>query len=149
MNTDIRADMAPLVPELLVTDFQRSYAFYTDVVGFSMLYGRPEDNFAYLNLDGAQIMLEQREPGTERDWVAGPMEIPFGRGMNIQIAVADAASVHARCVAANADIFWPIEDQWYRRDDMLLGVRQFIVKDPDGYLLRMAQDIGVRTLEAT
>ncbi len=40
--------------------------------------------------------------------------------------------------------FLPLEEKWYRRDEVALGVRQFIVQDPDGYLLRLSQDIGTR-----
>jgi hypothetical protein len=39
-------------------------------------------------------------------------------------------------------IFLSLEEKWYRRGDMLLGCRQFIVQDPDGYLLRLSRSIG-------
>ncbi len=35
--------MARLVPELIVTDIERSLAFYVGVLGFSVLYERPEE----------------------------------------------------------------------------------------------------------
>lgn len=36
----------------------------------------------------------------------------------------------------------PLEERWYRRDDLEIGVRQFAVQDPDGYLIRLSQSIG-------
>ncbi|WP_342742261.1 VOC family protein [Planktotalea frisia] len=48
-----------LVPELSCSDFQSSLNFYTKILGFEVLYGRPEKGFAYLGLGQAQIMLEQ------------------------------------------------------------------------------------------
>jgi len=134
--------MAKLVPELLVSDFARSLAFYTELIGFSVLYGRLEDGFAYLDREGAQIMLEQRDPRSARNWVAGVLERPYGRGMNLEIDVSAVASVYDACKANGAPIFLDIEEKWYRRDRILLGVRQFIVLDPDGYLLRFSQSIG-------
>jgi hypothetical protein len=38
----------------------------------------------------------------------------------------------------------PIEERWYRRDQMETGNRQFVVADPDGYLLRFFSDLGRR-----
>jgi hypothetical protein len=45
-------------------------------------------------------------------------------------------------------LFVPLEERWYRRDDVLLGNRQFLVQDPDGYLLRFFEDLGERPLQA-
>ncbi len=137
------ADMARLVPELLVSDRARSLAFYTGVLGFR-LYGRDEEGFAFLDLDGAQVMIEEIDPA-RRNWVAGPLEPPYGRGMNLQIACADAVLLRDRAVAAGHPPFLPLEEKWYRRDEVAIGVRQFIVQDPDGYLLRLSQDIGTRS----
>ncbi|MFE3318274.1 hypothetical protein [Nocardia sp. NPDC059195] len=33
---------------------------------------------------------------------------------------------------------------WYGRAVDAVGVRQFAVQDPDGYLLRISQDLGIR-----
>lgn len=137
-------DMAQLVPELLVSDFAASLAFYVGVLGFTVLYGRPEEQFAFLDRNGAQLMLDQRHPGDGRDWVAAETVYPYGRGVNFEIGVADATALHDRCVAAGARIFLAPEEKWYRRDALELGVRQFIVMDPDGYLLRLSQSIGTR-----
>lgn len=136
-----RDDLAPLVPELTVSDFAASLAFYTDVLAFRVLYGRPEQRFAYLEREGAQIMIEQP---VDRAWITGALEPPFGRGINLQIACSDAAALRDRCLAQGLTLYMDLEEAWYRRDAVLLGCRQFLVQDPDGYLLRLAQDIGTR-----
>jgi hypothetical protein len=43
---------------------------------------------------------------------------------------------------AGAKIFLLLEEKWYRADTIDLGCRQFIVQDPDGYLLRFSESIG-------
>ncbi len=139
-------DMAKLVAELLVSDFAQSLKFYTNVLGFKQLYGRPEEAFAYLDRDGAQIMIVQHEAGDGRSWIAGDLVQPFGRGMNLEIEVEDAEALQASCVRHGARIFLDMEEKWYRRDALLLGVRQFIVLDPDGYLLRLSQSLGTRAV---
>jgi hypothetical protein len=55
--------------------------------------------------------------------------------------------LYARVRAAGATVFLDMEEKWYRRDaapSVEVGNRQFIVQDPDGYLLRFAEDLGVR-----
>ena len=41
----------------------------------------------------------------------------------------------------------PVEDCWYRDNDILHGQRNFLVQDPDGYLLRFAESLGTKPLE--
>ena len=137
-----KPDMARLVPELLVSSFAKSLAFYTGICGFSVLYARPEERFAYLDRTGAQIMIEEHGQQDVRSWIAGPLAHPYGRGMNLEIRVDAVAALHEACRAAGAGIFLEMEEKWYRRDDILLGVRQFIVQDPDGYLLRFSESLG-------
>jgi catechol 2,3-dioxygenase-like lactoylglutathione lyase family enzyme len=134
---------SPLVPELYVSDIGRSLRFYTGVLGFAVLYDRPEERFAYLIREGAALMLEQ-PVDPDRTWLAGPLELPYGRGINFQIAVADVDTLHAAARAAGAPLLLPLEERWYRRGDARLGQRQFVVRDPDGYLLRFCQDLGER-----
>ena len=144
MTNTGRNDLAALVPELTVSDFAASLTFYTDILGFRMLYGRPEERFAYLEREGAQIMIEQP---VDRAWNTGTLEQPFGRGINLQIACSDATALRDRCLAHGLTLYMDLEDAWYRRDARLLGCRQFLVQDPDGYLLRLSQDIGTRVAD--
>ena len=132
---------AKLVPELKVSDFERSLSFYVDLAGFEILYERPEEAFAYLSLGGAELMIE-RDDGM---WSTGPLERPYGRGINLQIEVPDAEALHERFVARGYPVMVPMEERWYRRNDVYVGQKQFLVQDPDGYLLRFGEDLGTRT----
>lgn len=128
--------MAKLVPELYCSDFERSLRFYIEIIGFRVLYDRPEEKFAYLDREGAALMIEQ--PGG-RKWLTDELTHPFGRGINLQIQVSEIDALHDQCRAANVPIFLALEEKLYRRGDMLLRCRQFLVQDPDGYLLRFQQ----------
>jgi lactoylglutathione lyase len=132
-----------LVPELHCGDLDESLAFYVGLLGFRILYDRPEDRFAYLDRGGAELMLEEYAPGA-RMLARAPFERPYGRGINFQIQVEDADALHAAVVAAGLPLFLPMEERWYRRDNTEIGTRQFIVEDPDGYLLRLHHDLGIR-----
>ena len=138
MSTSVK-----LVPELIVTDLAASLHFWCGLIGFGILYDRPEENFAYLDLDGAQIMLEQASP-TSRQWITGELSAPLGRGINFQIDVASLDVILGRLGAEPWPLFMAEEEKWYRADQHDVGQRQFLVQDPDGYLLRLAQDLGRR-----
>ena len=136
---------ARLIPELEVEDLDRSLAFYTGILGFRVLYARPEERFVFLDLEGANLMLEEAA-GPGRRFHIAPLEPPFGRGVNFQIQVANVDALHARVLAAQSQVVLAMEDRWYRRTDHETGNRQFVVADPDGYLLRFFTDLGQRPL---
>ena len=137
---------ARLVPELIVSNIAASLAFWCDLLGFSVLYDRSEEKFAYLDLDGAQVMLEQRSQ-LERQWITGPLKQPFGRGINFQIETADISLPIAKLHSASWPLYMDAEEKWFCTDKSERGVRQFIVQDPDGYLIRMSSALGERPVE--
>ncbi len=102
---------------------------------------RKEERFAFLEREGAQLMLEQTV-NPERIWVVGELKYPFGRGMSLQMRTTDVEALYKKCKDLGSKIFLPLEKKWYQVDGKLLGNHQFIVHDPDGYLLRFSQDLG-------
>ena len=138
-------DEPDLVPELLVTDLAASLAFWRDLCGFQVRYDRPEEGFAYIARGGAHLMLEQA--GIIRNWVTGPLERPYGRGINFQVFVEDADALAEALATAGVAPFLEPETTWYRIGDEETGVRQFLVQDPDGYLVRFQSSIGRRPAE--
>lgn len=129
-----------LVPELLVTDLDASLRFWIGLSGFRILYDRPEESFAYLDRDGAHVMLEQI--GAGRNWLPGELESPLGRGINFQISVASIAPLVEAFADASWSLFMPPEEKWYRSRVSRVGVRQFLVQDPDGYLVRFSESLA-------
>jgi len=136
-----------LVPEFAVTDWQASLRFYCDILGFSCRYQRSEEGFAYLERDGAELMIDQINQGRTFGGQYLPTEYPFGRGLNVQIRVSAIDPILASLKAANIPLFLPLEEKWYRNGDMEAGNRQFVVADPDGYLLRFYEDMGSRPVQ--
>ena len=136
----------PLVPELIVTHLSASLAFWVDQLGFAIAYQRAEEGFAYLDLHGAQIMLEQYDPDAGQ-WLTAPLQPPFGRGINLQIDVPAVTPILQRLAQLGWPLFRYVEDAWYRAGDVEAGQRQFIVQDPNGYLVRLVQRLGERPVE--
>jgi hypothetical protein len=77
-------------------------------------------------------------------WRTGVLERPFGRGINLQIEVEAVLPLRERLAAASYPVKVEVEENWYRQDDTLHGHREFLVMDPDGYLLRFVESLGER-----
>ncbi len=135
-----------MTPELYCTDINASLAFYVGILGFNVQYDRPEEGFAMLERQGSRLMLDEYDPNSKRAWITAPLEKPFGRGVNLQINTTDSADLYKKVVATKAEIFLPLEEKWYRANDVEVGNLQFIVLDPDGYMLRFAEDLGQRSI---
>lgn len=133
-----------MVPELLVSDFSQSLAFYCDLVGFEVINKRQNPSFAYLNLKGAQLMLEEAHQGA---WISAELVRPYGRGINFQIEVDDVDGIYERFTLAGHEFYRDIKESWYQDSETSEGgQREFIVLDPDGYMIRLMQHLGERPL---
>ena len=137
-------DHARLVPELLVTNIAASLRFWCDLCGFTVLFDRPEERFAYLHREGSEVMLEER--GRGRNWITAAMDPPFGRGVNFQIAVSDIQPILRALDQAAWPLFMAPERKWYRTGQVETGVDQFLIQDPDGYLIRFSAYVGERAI---
>jgi catechol 2,3-dioxygenase-like lactoylglutathione lyase family enzyme len=136
-----------LVPELYVSTLARSLGFYVDLLGFSVEYARPEERFASLVLGAARIMLEETrslEEATPAELARGEfrtaeLRAPFGRGINIELRVPDVVPIARRLSASGYPILLEPYEKSYRVGSGSVAVRQLLVADPDGYLLRPSQ----------
>jgi catechol 2,3-dioxygenase-like lactoylglutathione lyase family enzyme len=134
-----------LVPELLITDINASLRFWRDLCGFAIIYHRLDEGFVYLDRDGAQVMLEER--GRGRNWITDDLEAPFGRGVNFQVSVQTLSPILEALQKANWPLFLAAEQKWYRVAGIETGVHQFLVKDPDGYLVRFSATLAAQPPE--
>ena len=126
-----------------VQDYQAALDRWCDLIGMTAVFTRPAQKLALLqHKDGAQVMIYQHDG----DWETAAMQAPFGRGAIIQVFVADVAAVHARFAAANHAFYVDLREKLRDWRDRLDGQREFLVQDPDGYLVMVAQRIGERPL---
>jgi hypothetical protein len=77
-------------------------------------------------------------------WITGTREKPFGRGINFLIRIDNLEALQQRLRDAAWANFSGPKDVWYRRDVHYIGARELLVQDPDAYLLRFLQGLGVR-----
>ncbi len=121
METTAPIQINALVPELSVSDWGASVDFDCRLLGFSVAYDRPEQGFAFLALDDAQLMIDQ--VGLGRDFDNVPRERPFGLGLNVQIRVDALDPILARLHEAGMPLFLAPEERWCRGGEQEFGQR--------------------------
>ena len=121
-----------LIPELSVSSIEASKDFYVNKLGFKIEYERKEDKFIFISFEGNQIMLEE----INNHWSVGKLEYPFGRGINFEMTVSNIDELYNRVKASNITIFKDLIISNYRKDNKTIIQKEFLIQDPDGYLLR-------------
>ena len=120
-----------LIPELSVSNILVSKEFYINI-GFKIKYERKEDKFAFLELENNQIMIEE----INGNWNTGKLEYPFGRGINLSMTIKDLDSYYNNLVNKNIKFFKELMVNEYKVDNEIYYDKEFLIQDPDGYLLR-------------
>nr|WP_189286545.1 VOC family protein [Bacillus pumilus] len=131
-----------LIPELSVTAIEKSKWFYIELIellGFKLEYEREDDKFIFVSLEEeTQMMLEE----INGHWDTGELKHPFGRGINFQIDIKDVQPVIDRLRKQNIPLFREPTVSKYKSNDTTFIQKEFLVQDPDGYLLRFSQEMA-------
>jgi catechol 2,3-dioxygenase-like lactoylglutathione lyase family enzyme len=122
------AQITTLIPMLSVSDLKRTMAFYCDRLGFAIVntFGGPEPVWCMLGRDGIKLMFNQ-PPAEEM------MELPR-RAKDFQIYYFypdDVVSLHQAWKGAGL----PVSDLRVA----IYGMKEFELRDPDGYWLWFGQ----------
>ena len=133
-----------LIPELSVRDLEKSLKFYVEIMGFKKEYSGGKQRFTLISLGDIQLLLEE---GEECPWFEEELVYPFGRGISFSLEVPEPEVVLSKLKENNIEVKAEIEEKWYKFKDKLLGEKQFLVMDPDGYLLRIVEDLGEKKIK--
>lgn len=120
-----------LIPELSVSNIEISKKFYENL-GFKTIYERTENKFYFMQLENNQIMLEENNG----NWNVGKLEYPYGNGINISMSIKDIENKYNELKNMNIKFFVDMETHEYKVDNKIFKDREFLLQDPDGYLLR-------------
>lgn len=133
--------LTDVTPNLIVSDMDRSTAFYRDVLGFSVVTTVPDAApfvFAWMQRDDVNVFLNTSE-GVKHD-LPELAARPVGGTATLFImleadSTANGVDAMFRAVDGRVKVVMPLKDQFY-------GMREFGVEDPDGYVICFAQRIG-------
>lgn len=127
-----------LIPELSVSDINKSLDFYINTLGFKLEYQRVEDKFAFLSYNGSQIMIEQ----INNHWSVGELKQPFGRGINFQIECNNVQQIFNKLHSVGYNIYKDVFTSKYKVDNITYTEMELLVQDLDGYLIRFQQTVA-------
>ena len=128
-----------LLPELYISDFDKSIHFYRDILGFRVEYTREDPKFAFLSYGKSQLMIQELEQGEKEK---EKLDYPYGRGINFQIETKRVQTIIDNLAGNKHPLTRGIKDSWYIGKGVSYGCREILVQDPDGYLLRFSEDLG-------
>lgn len=126
-----KAKLISQAPVLIVSDFEKSVAYWEEKVGFKAnLWGDPP-NFAILHRDACRLMLSQKPEGHK----VVPNWQVVDNMWNAYFWVDDAKSFYEELVASGAEIDYHLHEKPY-------GVLEFGIQDPDGHDIGFGQDLS-------
>jgi predicted enzyme related to lactoylglutathione lyase len=118
-------------PVLLVSELDRSVAFYGNLLGFECeVFGEPPD-FAVVKRDDAILLLSLAPSSAQ----LVPNWHVVEKMWNVYIRVDDADAIYAEVQERGCPIDYSIYDAPH-------GFREFGVTDPDGYDVAFGQPLG-------
>ena len=120
-----------LIPELTVSNIDVSKKFYLSL-GFFIKYEREEDKFCFLELENNQIMIQEDND----NWSTGKLLYPYGRGINISMSISNVEEYYNKLKNNNIKFFKELMTNEYRAGEEIYFDKEFLIQDPDGYLLR-------------
>ena len=121
-----------MIPELSVFDIEQTKRFYNDL-GFKIEYERPEEKFVFMSFQDSQFMFEQIH---DNGWNIGELIYPLGRGINFSIAVDDIEGLYKLVKTLNLEIYRELNRSIYKVNGTEETQTEFLIQDPNGYLLR-------------
>ena len=126
-----------LTPNLIVADVERSLTFYTNVLGFTRGITVPEQApfvFASVVSGGVEIFFNEKHTAAKEFPMLAAQPLGTSGTMYLEVESGTIERLHERLKPA-VTIVMPLVTQWY-------GVKEFVIADPDGYLITLAERVA-------
>jgi lactoylglutathione lyase len=117
---------------LIVQDLDRALHFYTEILGLRL--GHRSGDYAQLDTGTTRLALYTRDAMSKTLGTALEAPATNAPGFEIGFKVADIDAAFSELVARGAPVVVPPTDRFW-------GQRTAYVRDPDGYLVELAQDL--------
>jgi catechol 2,3-dioxygenase-like lactoylglutathione lyase family enzyme len=125
-------ELKKLTPNLIVSDVERSVAFYRDVLGFTVAVTVPDASpYVFAVVQSGQVEVFLNAPGPAVEEYPAFKDQPIGGTLTLFMEVVDVARAYAE-LKGRVKVVMPIEHKWY-------GSTEFAFEDPDGYLITFAE----------
>jgi lactoylglutathione lyase len=124
---------APDYVILIVEDLDRALRFYVNVLGLQL--GHRSGDYAQLDTGATRLALYTRSAMAETLGMFLEPPASNAPGFEIGFKVTDVDRVFSDLIARGAQPVMPPTDRFWRQ-------RTAYVRDPDGHLIELAQDLG-------
>ena len=118
---------------LIVEDLDRALGFYVDVLGLRL--GHRFGDYAQLETGPTRLALYTRSAMAKTLGIALDPPASNAPGFEVGFKVMDVDAAFAELIAQGAQAMVPPTDRFW-------GQRTAYVRDPDGHLIELAQDLG-------
>ena len=118
---------------LIVEDLDRALGFYVDVLGLRL--GHRSGDYAQLDTGSTRLALYTRSAMAKTLGIALDPPASNAPGFEVGFKVMDVDAAFAELIARGAQPMVPPTDRFW-------GQRTAYVRDPDGHLIELAQDLG-------
>jgi lactoylglutathione lyase len=123
-----------LTPNLLVSNVERSLAFYIDTLGFERGLTVPEQSpFVFASVTSGPIEIFFNDAATAVKEYPAFGGKPLGATGTMFIELEGVEALHDR-LRSSVKIVMPLVTQFY-------GMREFAIEDPDGYVVTFAERV--------
>ncbi len=124
---------APDYVILIVEDLDRALGFYVDVLGLRV--GHRSGDYAQLDTGTTRLALYTRSAMAKTLGMALDPPVSNAPGFELGFKVSDVDAGFAELIARGAQPVMPPTDRFW-------GQRTAYLRDPDGHLIELAQDVG-------
>lgn len=118
---------------LIVEDLDRALGFYVDVLGLRL--GHRSGDYAQLDTGTTRLALYTRSAMAKTLGMALDPPVSNAPGFELGFKVSDVDAGFAELIARGAQPVMPPTDRFW-------GQRTAYLRDPDGHLIELAQDVG-------
>lgn len=126
------SQITKLTPNLIVSNVERSAAFYRDVLGFTVQMTVPDATpFAFAIVTSGPVEVFLNAPEAAYAEYPSFKTMTLGGTLTLFVEVTEIEAEYAR-LAPLVTVVMPFEKKWY-------GMTEFAFTDPDGYIITYAQ----------
>jgi catechol 2,3-dioxygenase-like lactoylglutathione lyase family enzyme len=118
---------------LIVEDLDRALGFYVDVLGLRL--GHRSGDYAQLDTGTTRLALYTRSAMAKTLGMALDSPVSNAPGFELGFKVSDVDAAFTELIARGAQPVMPPTDRFW-------GQRTAYLRDPDGHLIELAQDLG-------
>ena len=124
-----------LIPNLMTENVDRTIAFYTQTLGFTLKDKYPEQGaaaWAELKRDGVTVMFQSRQSLAAE--IPALQDAPIGTSQTFYTVVEDIGTLHAE-LEGKVEIVQEMHTTFY-------GIKEFSFKDCNGYIFAYAEPVS-------